>query len=102
MIRENVEKLADYIERQPESMYDQGQFGDPDCGTPGCLAGHCYVMTGQDIMVYCGLTKEENYGLIRCHPLPDEDGPPSKADAVRTLRRFAKTGVVDWSRETET
>jgi hypothetical protein len=48
---ENLEKMAQYVENLPQSVFDMSSFrlGDPipishECKTVGCIIGHCTIL----------------------------------------------------------
>ena len=62
------------LERDPES-YDQGEWGntDPDCETPGCIAGH--IVAGVD-------SARKGYER-RLKAMADRTDPTAREDAIR-------------------
>ena len=48
--RENLAKLADYIECVPDELMEMGTYkkgvATPECGTVGCVIGHAIAMPG--------------------------------------------------------
>lgn len=49
MNKENLLKMADYIETIPQESFDMsdyrtGQWETPECNSVGCIIGHCTVL----------------------------------------------------------
>jgi hypothetical protein len=49
---ERLLRLADVVETS--TIYNQGQVGRPDCGTPGCLLGHARMIFSIPEDIGCG------------------------------------------------
>ena len=120
----NVEKinaLADHMEGLAEHQYDQSSWvmTEPDCYTPGCIAGHCValfepeefqaLLDAGDFMGIPLLAEwildlhEPDWILCPLFDPPDEavsgenhGEAPTPTDAARVLRHFARTGEVVW------
>ena len=113
------------FEGQGKYGYDQTMVLHA-CRTPACVAGWTVAVAGvgaakaeccdvrkvtkfsvmEDAKELLALNEGQAADLFTCYPYyPDGGVPmkgglfPSPADAARTLRRLAETGVVDWSRE---
>lgn len=103
-------KLADYIE-QDTGTFNMARYGE-------CIAGKCldmlgipnthpsYEFTAVPAAEYLGLTFEESKMLFSMYGFyPTDMGfeqaigklkNTTKEQAVRTIRHFAITGVIDW------
>lgn len=57
MNKDNLLKMADHIEKVPQEMFDMGVYrcGDeitPECGSVGCIIGHCTVLDNEPLPRY--------------------------------------------------
>ncbi len=117
---ENILRVADAIEQHsiPDLGFNMGSFVSDsrqdrshfDCGTTACIAGWaCAVVGGyhlnindqewieeqaREILDLSFLEADDLFIPTNHHAMVDDRILPDQA--VRTLRRLAKTGVVDW------
>ncbi|MCI0562018.1 MAG: hypothetical protein MN733_26320 [Nitrososphaera sp.] len=111
-------RLADRVEKS--KTFDMSDFFH-ECGTPACIAGHAFLQKAEDkgkaffgaeygqlrfeeTVEYLELSKEEaillftpSFVWAHYEARPGEPGFISAELAVRVLRRFALTGVIDWT-----
>lgn len=103
----NALELADFIEQQPENMFDMSDWGQPWCGTPGCIAGWAAALwpecrsISSDLPEPFLVSKRLGLGLVAAGDLFEPDVASdweqiTKAEALATLRRYAATGKVEW------
>ena len=92
----NALELADFIERQPEEMFTMADFGDPACGTPGCIAGWAECLWPDEVIDWkLGLDEAVGGNLFTPH-LWYQPRRYSRSQALATLRHYAMTGEVVW------
>ena len=55
MNKENLLRMADYIEKVPQEKFDMdafriGTYRTPECNSIGCVIGHCTVLDAKNVM----------------------------------------------------
>ena len=106
--REAIEKAIASIEKAEE--YDNRRFFY-ECGTPASIPGHLitthlnqdkYIKIGavdlfQKARDIAGLTQQQALQMFDSYPFKfDRTMRPSKRDAIDMLKRFLKTGEIEW------
>ena len=115
MNKENILKLAEYMETLRPEKYNQRYVEHPPgprCGTPSCIAGHAAFLSGlwgytpfpiEEARYWLGLSSNTARPLFA--PFPFVEGgleyKPSPQDAAWTLRHLAETGEVRWQVDVE-
>ena len=111
---------AAMMEAAPDRLFDMSEYGRPECGTPGCIAGWAIVYGDRKneplsylrACTILGLNVDQADDLF----VPEEEDACYRADtvtfdgasddprfiskdrAVAQLRHLAATGEVDWSK----
>lgn len=110
--RQNALELADFIETSPYRFQMSSSIANPQCGTAGCIGGHaaCLWPEIQDTKACegpafswleklfakkLGLTQEQHDDL--CYYPTCTFASIDRHAAAETLRRYARTGEIDWS-----
>lgn len=116
--KENVLKLADLIDQQPESKFDIARISH-NCGSPSCIAGWAaweqqgrpkvLMNNGQcwngennlinDALDFFGTDDKDGsirQELFRGGYTGHDNFHITKDMSVRTLRHFAETGEINW------
>lgn len=108
MNKENILKLAEYMDRLPGDAYDQRYIdwtSGPRCGTPSCIAGHATYIAGQwspagpilaKAREWLGLDEKQSNALFTGFPRGVVGEYLTPRDAAATLRLLAETGDVRW------
>ncbi len=56
MYKENLLKMADYIETIPQEQFNMGTFRfndkcvNPECNSVGCIIGHCTILDAENVI----------------------------------------------------
>ena len=102
MNAENLSRLADHIEAQPDDLFAMYRIGRPECGVAGCVLGHANVLFGallnpfdfraaQRSALFFPRNKWANYEVY------SGSRHVSKERATRQLRYAAGHDRIDWS-----
>lgn len=72
----------------PEELFDMGEIGQPECGTPGCIAGWCLAIDREAGRMLCSRYYEPIFHIFRCN------APHSTvAAAGEAIYRYLTTGT---------
>lgn len=117
MNKQKILDLADFIENLPPKQFNMAVYGVAhECGTIACIAGWAAVLEGATVDKHesfhilgewigahkfaakaLGINEKTSLDLFT--PIDEHESLSdiTKEQAVKTLRKLAETGEVDWS-----
>ena len=115
MNRENLSRMADYIETIPQEKFDMerfrtGEIKHHECDTVGCVLGHCTILDKNPLPMVDGIyinfdswsldftgldpSTDEWYYLFGCQWFAVDNTPTG---AAKRIRHFLENGLpTDW------